>query len=574
VRGSHELIPNQERFVPSSRSPPGAMPPGRQRSHRFLSPLPLAAMGIVLGLALVRAGSSVASPPDLQGRTLVEAAPSILATFAEGPTGTSADGETLHPEVHALQLQLDGILASTGNRGGRWAVLAVSLDRGDTLLSRNAQDLMVPASNIKIFTTAAALHHLGPGFRYHTFVLADGPQRGSVLEGDIVLYGTGDPTLSQRFFPSETAPMDSLAQKVLERGILEIRGNLVIDGSFFHGPDLHPDWDPRDLNDAFAAPVASIGFNENLVTVKVNPGSSVGSMASAHAEPTGSGLPVRNLARTAPAGTRSRLWLLRDTPWDSIGIEGEIPLRSLGIWRSLPVPDPLLFTGLQLKRALESQGIRVGGRVVVNRDPHASRLGGPSDPGVVDGIPAPRILGTLTSPPLLEILRVVNKRSNNFFAEAVVKTLGRTVLGDGSYAGGQRVVEEFLVRQVGVDRENIRIRDGSGLSPDNAASTGALVQVLAFMSDSPGWEDFWGTLPEAGVRGEMRRMLRTPAAGNLRAKTGTMKGVSALSGMVRTQAGERILFSFISNGVASEDRAKDAEDKVAIRLASLTRPPS
>jgi len=496
-----------------------------------------------------------------------------VAPFSSLPTtGEPFGREVLEPEILELRLHFDDILISTGNRLGRWAVLAVSLDRGDTLLSIDPEALMVPASNVKLFTTAAAFYHLGPDFRYHTFLLADGPQHGEALAGDLILYGTGDPTLSRRFHPSETAPLDSLASQILKHGIREIRGDLVVDGSFFQGPDLHPDWDPGDLNNAFAAPVASLGFNENLVTVRVNPGNLAGGPARVQLDPYGSGLDVLNLTRTVPAGSRSRVWLLRNTPWDPVGIEGEMPLGNPSIWRSLPVPDPLLFTGLQLKQALESRGIRIQGTVVVNRDTDTSRLCKASVLGAEGGIPAPRILGSLTSPPLLEILRVVNKRSNNLFAESVVKTLGRTVLGDGSFAGGQRVVEDFLVRQVGVEQDRIHVRDGSGLSMGNRASAGSLLQVLEFMATSPWWEDFWSTLPEAGVREELRRMFRTPAERNLRAKTGTLNGVSALSGLVTTQGGERIAFSILSNEVASEHRAKRAEDQLAIRLASLMRP--
>jgi serine-type D-Ala-D-Ala carboxypeptidase/endopeptidase (penicillin-binding protein 4) len=359
---------------------------------------------------------------------------------------------------------------------------------------------------------------------------------------------------------------------VLRRGIREVRGRIVVDGTFFQGPELHPDWDPRDFNDAFAAPVSSVAFNENLVTVKVDPGPSPGAPASIRAEPEGAGLEVLNLTRTLPRGSRSRVWLLRATPGDPIGIEGEMPLGSPAIWRPLPVPEPLLFAGLQLKRSLEAHGIRVQGPVVVLRNPGDSRLTGSSVFGAVQGEAPPRILATLSSPPLLEILRVINKRSNNLFAESVAKTLGRVVLGDGSYEGGQRVVEDFLVRQVGVDPGEVRIRDGSGLSPENAASPGALLEVLAFMAASPWWEDYWATLPEAGVREELRRMSRTPAERNLRAKTGTLRNVSALSGMVTTLAGERILFSILANDVPSAYGAKRVEDQVGARLASLNRP--
>ena len=543
---------------------------GRPQAPRIL--LLLASAVSLLWLAAAGPHSTLTGSGNLPVQVSDDLSPSSGPSPQEVPGTASPNLEIVHPEILSLRLHFDEILASTGNRRGNWGILAVSLDRGDTLLSIDPENPLVPASNVKLFTTAAALYHLGPDFRYRTFLMADGPQSERVLEGDLILYGTGDPTLSERFFPSESAPMDSLARQVMAWGITEIRGDLVVDGSYFQGPDLHPDWDPRDLNDSFAAPVASVGVNENLVTVKVNPGPSVGTPAWVRAEPDGSGLEVLNLTRTLPAGTRSRVWLLRDTPWDPIGIEGEVPLGSPAIWRSLPVPEPLLFTGLQLMRSLESHGIRVRGSVVVNRDADVSRLSPASIMGGTQGAPAPRILGTLSSPPLLEILRVVNKRSNNLFAESVSKTLGRIVLGDGSFSGGQRVVERFLVQQVGADGEKFRVRDGSGLSPENTASAETLLQVLAFMAGSPWWEDYWSTLPEAGVRGELGRMFRTPAAGNLRAKTGTLRNISALSGMVTTQAGERILFSILSNEVASAYGAKRVEDQIGIRLASLTRP--
>ena len=238
-----------------------------------------------------------------------------------------------------------------------------------------------------------------------------------------------------------------------------------------------------------------------------------------------------------------------------------------------PSRSPTLsnYSGAQLKRALEAKGIRVLGRVVTIRQASASPLSPLSFPLTGNRITWPKLIGTHTSPPLQELLKIINKESHNFFAETVAKTLGRVVVGDGSYSGGQRAISEFLVHEVGVPENEIRMRDGSGLSAQNGASPRVFVQLLSFMSESPHWEDFWDTLPEAGIRRELGRMYRSPAAGNLRAKTGTINGVSALSGMVRTRNGERILFSILGNDLTSEYRAKRAEDQLGIRLASLTR---
>jgi len=497
---------------------------------------------------------------------------------AEAPTSLpSLDGsahpreETLHPEIQSLRQELEGILTSTGNTRGRWAVLAVSLDRLDTLPALNPQQLMVPASNMKVLSTAAALHYLGPDFRFKTFVLADGPQTGEVLEGDLILFGTGDPTFSERFFSSETAVLDTFAARILEAGIREVQGDLVMDGSFFQGPDRHPEWDPRDLNDAFAAPISAISLAENVVTLRVEAGGWEGASPSVFTIPEASGIPVDNSARTVSSASRSRVWLSRETPLDPIGIEGEIPFGGSDVWRRLPVPEPLRFTGIQLKRALEAQGVRVRGSISIVRDPADSRLSPRTTPGFQDPSTL-KILATRESPPLLDLLRIINKESNNFFAETVAKTVGRTVLGEGSFSGGSRAVEKFLREVVGIAAEEVHVRDGSGLSAENQATAGGFVRTFQYMASSPYWEDFLDTLPEAGLRRELGRMYRSPAAGNLRAKTGTLDSVSALSGIVRTRTGERILFSILSNEVASEYRAKRAEDLIGIRLASLTRP--
>ena len=525
-----------------------------------------------LSAALILGLSSLAflpSPEDAKDQAPLFVEP-LLPPLAAGPGEAGFNDKAPDVDLLELQRELEEILTSTGSRSGKWGVLAVSLDRGDTLLSLNSRDPLIPASNQKLLTTAAALYALGPDFRYSTFLLTEGSQVGDAVEGDLILYGTGDPTLSERFYPGEMAGLDTLALLILGAGVREIRGDLVVDGSYFQGPDLHPEWDPADLNDPFAAPVSAVSFNENLVTVRVEAHTSSGSPPSIHTMPEESGIPILNTATTTPAGTRSRIWLFRDTPLDPIGIEGEIPVGGRDVWRRLPVPDPLVFMGLEFKRALEIRGVFLQGKVRVNRNPSNSALPPPAE---ADGRETRvEILAVHESPPLLEILRVVNKESHNLFAETVGKTLGRMVVGEGSFQGGEEALTRFLLREVGIAPEEIRVSDGSGLSPENRVSAKALIQLLDFMARSSLWEDFWSTLPEAGVRRELGRMGGSPASGNLRAKTGTMDGVSALSGMVRTRSGERVIFSIISNGVASEIRAKRAEDQVGIRLASLTRP--
>jgi len=191
-------------------------------------------------------------------------------------------------------------------------------------------------------------------------------------------------------------------------------------------------------------------------------------------------------------------------------------------------------------------------------------------PGIT-GTSPPQILATHLSNPLSDLVSVVNQKSHNLYAEALHKTLGRIGTGIGSFEGGRSATEAFLVHQVGLQPDAVAVIDGSGLSKTNRASAHAFVQVLDHMSRSEAWEGYWASLPEAGNRRQLSRMYRTPAAGNLRAKTGTIDRVSALSGIVVSASGERIAFSILSNNIPSTSRAKQVEDRIGARLAAFTR---
>lgn len=478
-------------------------------------------------------------------------------------------------EVVALRRDVRGILAGAAPSRGRWSALAVSLDRGDTLFAVNADSALVPASNQKLVTTAAALHHLGPDFRYATYVVSEAPVDSGVVRGDLVLYGTGDPTVSDRFYPERGTVFERLADELRSDGIRRIEGDVVGDASYFPGSTSPAGW-PRDgiagrsAADWFAAPATALAFNENVVTLHIGPGPGAGRPPRIEATPGEGRLAVVNDATTGGRGRRARLAVRRADADAPIRISGTIPRGHRGVWRRVTIPDPPLFAASTFRAVLEDRGIAVSGDVRSTRNPEASPL---SRRRVF--APAfrrePRILARHHSPPLSRILTVVNRESHNHFAETVLRTLGRTVLGDGSPAGGVAAVRRFLVTEVGLDAGSARPVDGSGLSPENRASAADLVALLAYMEASPHGETFRATLPEAGSRRGLGRMYRTRAAGNLRAKTGTLDGVSALSGYVRTADGERVAFSLVGNGLSSTWRAKRTEDRIGVRLASFRR---
>ena len=520
--------------------------------------LPLGILALLAASVAWRAGAWV--DPD----------PTTSAPLESSTTTAAPLPPPVGPEVEALRRDLTGFLDGTRLRAAEWSVLVVSLDRGDTLFARNEDLLLTPASNMKVVTTAAALHFLGPAFTYQTFLLGDGPIEAGGLRGDLILYGTGDPGISDRFFRTRTRVFEDLTDQLIARGITHIDGAVVGDATYFSGPDLGPEWNPADLNERFAAPASALSFNENIVTLQIIPAIRLGGVPRVETIPPGFPLEMNNTAQTVAGRPRPRLWLDRPTPTSSIRIAGQMTHGGPAIWRRLTVSDPALFSARALREVLESRGVSVS---VESRAVHRaenSRVTGRDvwAPGLLEDH-EPRILASRTSPEMSEYLTVVNHESHNLFAESIFKTMGKVVMGQGSFGGGAHAVRSYTAREVGLDDRDMVAVDGSGLSESNRVTAGSLVAILQYVAASPQWDVFVTTLPQAG--GSLRRMYRTRAAGNLRAKTGTIDGVSALTGVVSARGGERLLFSILSNRVPSTSAAKRIEDRIGSRLADFQR---
>lgn len=490
----------------------------------------------------------------------------LLAAAAFGPPSSPPP-----PDAASARLasELREILGRYPWRGARWGVLVVSLDRGDTLFAVSQDSALAPASNMKLLTSAAALRELGPGFRFRTWLLSEGQESDGVLHGDLVLYGTGDPGISDRFYPRKESVFEEMADQLLARGIVRVDGDLVGDASFLPGPLRPPGWEPEDLNDHFAAAVSALSFNENVVTLRVEPAARSGSPPTVFTIPDHAGLDVVNRAVTTEA--QGSLLIVRDDPLAPVSLAGALQRGGRGAWREITVSDPAAFALSVLRSVLESKGIQVAGASRVVARPQDSLLGRrrTTAPALAGGGRV-RVLAAHASPPLRDYLAVVNKRSNNLFTELIFRTLGRLTTGDGSPAGGAAAVASSL-SGLGLDLAGLVQEDGSGLSAANRVRAATLVDLLARMSASPEWGDYWASLPVAGSRRELGRMYDTPAAGNLRAKTGTIDGVSALTGVVQSQDGERLAFSILVNGTPSNARAKRVENDIGVLLASFRR---
>lgn len=470
-------------------------------------------------------------------------------------------------EIESLRERLDALFGNTTWRGATWGVMVRSLDTGDTLYAIEAGEPLAPASNLKLLTTAAALRMLGPDYRFRTYLLTQGTIRNGVLHGDLVLYGTGDPGISDRFYRTKNEVFDLLIDQLLALGVHTVTGDLVGDASFLPGPLRPPGWHPSDLNDGFTGAVSALSFNENVVSFRVVPGA-VGTTPTVYTVPDHAGLEIVNTAQTVASDARPRLAILRDDPLEPVRVEGRLLSTSRDVWREMTVPVPAHFAASVFRSALEEKGITVFGEIRTVDARERSVVGAISAPAL--GRRGARVLARHVSDPLSAYLAVVNKESNNLFAELVFRLLGRTASGVGSPEAGSAAVRTAL-GELGVDMTRVVQLDGSGLSSGSRVSASTFVDIITRMAASPVWSEYWGSLPEAGRRGELGRMYGTLAAGNLRAKTGTIQGVSALSGMVRSRTGERLAFSLLVNGTRSNSRAKATENQAGVLLAAFDR---
>ena len=480
---------------------------------------------------------------------------------------TAAAAHAAAQDVAALRESLSQALGSYSWRGASWGVLVHSLDTDETLYELNAATPLAPASNAKLLTTAAALQVLGPDYRFRTYLLTDGRIEDGILYGDLVLYGTGDPGISARFYRRRDEVLHRLVDQLEEAGIHTVAGDIVADASFFPGPLRPAGWDARDLNEHFTAAISALSYNENVVSFRIVAGAAHG-RPTVQTIPSPSGLDVVNVAEIVRTPSRPRLAILREHPLEPVRVQGRMVSGTRDVWRQMTVAVPARFAGEVLRDVLQRRGVHVRGRTRVVDEAYESIVRRVSAPTL--GRRGARILASHVSRPLVDYLEVVNKESHNLFAELVFRAVGRASEGSGSPAASALAVRGAL-HDIGVDTVGLLQRDGSGLSGDNRVSARAFVQTIAGMEGTEHWPAYWATLPQAGTRGELGRMYRTAAAGNLRAKTGTIEGVSALSGMVRSRDGERLAFSIMVNRTPSQTRAKRVENVIGAQLASFRR---
>ena len=427
------------------------------------------------------------------------------------------------------------------------------LEARQTVYAYNSDNPRILASNTKLFTTAAALDRLGPHFVFQTPVLVRGSVEGNTLRGDLAIVGGGDPNLSGRqYFGDSYGAFREWIAAVKDLGAERIDGDVLLVDGLFDREWVHPDWPEDQLSRWYEAPVSALSFNDNCVLVKVEPSHSAGSPARASIFPP---LGLFEIANTAITTSRSRdQWLNIDRFADDgekLKVAGKIYKRTEVVDKWVAVPDPVRYFGAAFLHALEEEGLTLSGRVRV-----AKQLDG-SDW---------RVLTTHHSD-LLTTIEVINKRSQNFYAESLLKLMGARLCAEGSWDAGTRVIREFL-DEIGLDREAYRLADGSGMSRNNRSTPRQMIRLLEHMYHHPSSKEFLASLPYSGER-DLRwekRLADPPYAGNVLAKTGSLRAVSTLSGYAKARSGKVYAFSLLLNETKSLSRARAAQDAIVRAL--------
>lgn len=450
-------------------------------------------------------------------------------------------------EAHAGPLR--ALLADPALRGARVGILVVDLETGDVVFERNPTRPLVPASNQKLFISAATLARWGPAHRFETPVLIDGEvDEAGVLHGVLWIVGRGDPTLV-----SES--LWSLAQEIRLRGVREVRGGLGVDPSYFDRVHTHSDWEPISTR-AYHARISAFAANYGSFRIEVAPGLEARRPARVGIAPSVPYLRLHSEASTLPRTSRLEVALERlpDGSGERVIVRGALMpgAEPRTFWRAVAMPEQ--YAAGVLRAQLEAQGVRVRGPVAVGRAPATARE-----------------LLRFRGEPLALAVQRLNKYSNNFIAEQLVKALGAEASGaPGSWPKGIRAVRDYL-DGIGAVATGTVIVDGSGLSHRNRVAPASLVQVIREASRRFDWgPEFLASLPLGGLDGTLEdRMEESPPP--VRGKTGHLRHVASLSGVLRSGEGDRLAFAVIVNGARADAERVDAA--IDAFVGALAGPP-
>ena len=468
-----------------------------------------------------------------------------------------------------LASQIEGYINQPKFAAAAWGVKVVSLATGLTLYENHADRLLSPASNTKLYTGALGLARFGGGHRIVTPLFATSqPDAAGILHGDLIVSGRGDWSWNSRRLGTDFWEIFApFVETLASRGVRQITGEIIGDATYFRGKPTGSSWTIDDLDEGEAAELSALALDDNSMQVSVTPGSAAGQPCLVTALQPATGLEFSNQTMTVASRGSERIEAFRPSGGKNVFILGTLPAGGSKQILDIAVPEPASWFAGALKMALERKGITVGGE--------ARGVTWPQSPSwearnLVK-------LGEVSSPPLREMVRDFMKPSQNLEADTLLWDVGESARGPttppwmSSEAVGLMALRGWL-KTADIPMSEVQFDEGSGLSRNNLTTANATVALLRFMARNPEAQDFLESLPIGGVDGSLRyRFEKNAGTRNVRAKTGTLRWASALSGYVTSAAGERLAFSIMLNRFepASGHNAREEVDALVLMLADF-----
>ncbi|ODS30493.1 MAG: putative D-alanyl-D-alaninecarboxypeptidase/D-alanyl-D-alanine- endopeptidase [Candidatus Scalindua rubra] len=456
------------------------------------------------------------------------------------------------PKEKTLRDEINAILQKYKPKGTHVGISTFSISKNKSLYKLNPNEPFVVASNMKLFTTATALVYLGAGFEYKTKIF----YRGNIstdgkLDGDIIIKGSGDPNISGRFYEGKISAIPTYwADAIKKHGIKVITGDIIADDSIFDREYIRDSWPKDQLSEWYCAPVSGLSFNDNCIDIVVRPSKKPGGLAYIQFKPETSYVNIINKCKTTTFKSKHSYSFHRKPLTNQIYIKGNIWSKTKPHKEWITIHNPPLYMATVFKEILESKDIRIMGKARVINE---SELNINSQ--------LHKLLVTTSS--LRQAIKVTNKRSQGFYAEQILKTLGATIKNEGTFSAGLDVISNFISK-LGFSEDQYQIDDGSGLSKKNKLTPVMITRLLRYMYRHKCAGVFLKSLPISGTDGTLKKRLKKePYKSRIKAKTGYVRGVSALSGYVKTLNEEIIAFSILVNEIKGGTwQAKRLQDAI------------
>lgn len=478
-----------------------------------------------------------------------------------------AQTDTGNIDTKEVRAELDKIKAAAGMRNAQFGFALYDVETGKLLEKERENETLLPASTMKTVTSAAALSILGSEFKFKTVLEHTGNITNGVLKGDVVIRGGGDPSLGSERYQWGTDMQSILAiwvKKLREKGIYQIEGDIIGDASIFEDALTPSTWVWSDIGNYYGAGACGLSFNENSYEIFFKPGKTVGSRAVfVRTHPPMPDIEFVNEMRTGSASSGDNGYVYGSQYTFLRYLRGTVPLGDTFTIKG-SIPDPALFTAQCLRQALLTDSIQVAGKATTLR--HLLLEG--------KQMPENRVaVYTHQSPPLKDIVYWLNKKSINLYAEHLVKMIGHTLLQDGSNESGTKAISEFW-KGKGISVEGLQMNDGSGLSRYNGVTPSQLASMLRSNVAEPWFQDFFHSLPVAGLAGDpgtLKSMCKgTAAEGKVCAKSGYISRVRTYAGYVETRSGKRLSFAMMANNyTCTNSQARSYLEGLMVKLAEI-----